>query len=186
MAFKVAQVGAPQIDSKKCLCHEMLHLSSIICIAIRRSVYAFPVCWSRGVISETIVSYHLAMYHCKVPCACYKNYRAVLIFGVSLYKQQLNVFNLSLVLLDLTESLVDSIYDRSEVVAHSISKALQEIARNKPIVVLKISCTYLTKHVKVSYYVCGLWCSFVMQLSCIVAYSVVISVSILFYQYNNV
>ncbi|XP_065915103.1 maestro heat-like repeat-containing protein family member 1 [Dysidea avara] len=49
---------------------------------------------------------------------------------------------------NLTESLVDSIYDRSEVVAHSISKALQEIARNKPIVVLKISCTYLTKHVK--------------------------------------
>ena len=49
----------------------------------------------------------------------------------------------------LTESLVDSFFDPSETVAHAISKALKDIARKKPIIVLKISGTYLKKHVKV-------------------------------------
>lgn len=52
----------------------------------------------------------------------------------------------------LTDALVDSFFDRSETVAHAIAKALKDIARKKPLIVLNTSGNYLTKHVKVCIY----------------------------------
>ena len=120
----MAQVGASQIEGSIGVYALQMQTGSSMLVSFIEAIVRY---WSRGIsVCQHTVTSSLA----------------------SVLKQLMFWF-FNVLFPGLTQSLVDSFFDPSETVAHAISKALKDIARKKPIIVLRISGTYLKKHVKV-------------------------------------